>query len=365
MKNLYQNISKVILFAILSVYATSAQNTITIDNTPQSSTQYTTIQAAHDAAVDGDIIYVQPSPTSYGAVTITKPITIIGRSHSEPNNISILSTVNIRSSNVTLKGLFMGGINATSNISGSPISVVKVYECEFSGVTFGAFAAESTVDGFEIRGCVFGSLSQYPDSDNILISNNIIYGSGMSIYSPSTIIISNNIFRYSSNWSFGNQAPGETVILYNNMFITNSSNRTISFSGSGDFNISNCLTYNYGAGDITFTQSGAATFQVNNSYENTDPLFTNVDPLITNSMAGTSTYNSAKRSEDDLTLQATSLAIIDDTVTPRLEYGVFNNGFNFKYLGNPRGLPVLDIVTYDGAIPKNGNINVTIKAKAN
>lgn len=362
--NRYTFCKSLFLF-LLTTFMLQAQNTITIDNTPQSTTQHTTIQQAHDAAADGDIIFVQPSPTSYGAVTITKPITIVGRSHSELNNISNLSSVTIRSSSVTLKGLKISSISASSAVPSTIISGIKIYESEFSSITFGSgYAATTpTLEGIELRGCIFSSFNQYADGQDVLISNNIITG-GISIYSPSTIIVTNNLMRFSSSFSLANQAPGETAIIYNNMFIVNSSTRNVTFSGSGDFNVSNCLTYNYGAGDVNFTQSGSATFQVNNSFENTDPQFTNVDPSNSTSMAGTSTYNSAKRPEDDLTLQATSPAIIDDTVTPRLEYGIFNNGFNFKYLGNPRGLPTMDIVTYDGAIPKNGNINVTISAKA-
>ncbi|QAA80458.1 hypothetical protein EI546_01370 [Aequorivita sp. H23M31] len=45
------------------------------------------------------------------------------------------------------------------------------------------------------------------------------------------------------------------------------------------------------------------------------------------------------------------------------EIGISSN-FNYKYLGNPRGVPAMDIVSYNGTVPKNGTINVTINAKA-
>ena len=46
------------------------------------------------------------------------------------------------------------------------------------------------------------------------------------------------------------------------------------------------------------------------------------------------------------------------------EIGLFSGGFIFKYLGNPKGLPIMDIINWDGTVPQNGNINVTIEATA-
>jgi len=361
MKNQCQNISISLFLTFFSILSFNAQTTITVDNTPQSTTTHKTIQAAIDAATAGDIIYVQASPTSYGTATIDKALTIIGRSHSELNNISNLSTVYIYASDVTMKGLKMAGVTARSNVASTTISNVNIYESEFNALTLGYSNTNYKLDGIVVRGCIFNGINQQITGENVLISNNIIT-STVTIYSPSTIVISNNIFRLTSSLTFNNYAPQETFILYNNMFVNNyGANANITFSGSGDFNVSNCLTYNYDAnGTISF--AGAAPFIVNTTLENTDPLFTNVDSAVYYSLAGPSTYNSATRLEEDLTFQAGSPALTAGGSGSEL--GIFNNGFNFKYLGIPRGLPVLDIVNYDGAVPKDGNINVTISAKA-
>lgn len=358
MKTLYTNITIALL--LLTSLSIKAQTTITVDNTPQSTTTHTTIQAAIDAATAGDIIYVQPSPTSYGTANIDKALTIIGRSHSELNNISTIATANIYASDVTIKGMKMGGVQARSNVASTTISNINIYECEFSGLTLGYSNTTYFLDGIVVRGCIFTGITQYITGENVLISNNIINGSSVSIYSPSTIVMSNNIFRFYTSLNIYNYAPQETFILYNNMFINNYSSGNITLSGSGDFNVSNCLTYNYHAtGTSSFT---GPSFLVNTTLENTDPLFTNVDSAVSTSMAGTGTYNSATRLEEDLTFQAGSPALTAGG--SGTELGIFNNGFNFKYLGIPRGVPVLDIVNYDGAVAKDGNINVTISAKA-
>jgi hypothetical protein len=367
MKNLCQNISKVILFAILSVYATSAQNTITIDNGPQSTTTYKTLQDAVINATAGDIIYVQPSATTYGAATIDKALTIIGRSHSEPSNISLVSTLTINSSNVTIKGLQTSSISVYSLVSQTPITDVKLFEClgaiSAGGITISRL--DIRVDGLEIRGCVITGITCYPEANNIVISNNVIT-STVSMYSPSQIVLANNIFRASGNISIQNNGLiGETLNLSNSMFISNSGSvNTAIFTGASgkDFNLSNNLTYNFGTGDYNFVTSGATVIFQNNTLLNTDPLFTNIDAAVSRSMAGTSSYLASTRIDDDLTLQAGSAKTGG---VGGLEIGIFNNGFNYKYLGNPRGLPTLDIISYDGTVAKDGNINVTIKAKAN
>jgi hypothetical protein len=364
MKTLYVNLSIVYLF--LFTLSLNAQNVITIDNGPQSTTTYTTLQDAVTNATAGDIIYVQPSATTYGSATIDKALTIIGRSHSEPGNISLVTTLTINSSNVTVKGLKTSSINVYSLVSQTPITDVKIYEC-FASIGAGGITnnrLDIRLDGLEIRGCVIGGFTAFNEAKNIVLSNNVI-SSTTSIYWPSQVVFANNIFRPSSSISIQNNGLiGETLNMSNSMFIANSgSDRTATFSGAGqEFNLSNCLTYNFGTGDFNFVASGATVLLQNNILLNTDPLFTNIDTAISTSMAGTGGYNSSIRIEDDLTLQA------GPALTGGVggsEIGVFNNGFNYKNLGNPRGLPTLDIINYDGTVAKDGNINVTIKAKAN
>lgn len=366
-------LKNMLCFAIaISTLSISAQTYITIDNTVQSNTEWTTLQEAIDAAapiVDpaGVIIYIQPSPTSYGVGTIqdiNSALTIVGRSHSETSNVSTVSTINIYSSNVTIKGVNTGGITIRDNVSGGLeadiIKNVKVFECKTGNITVGYVNTTYGADGVEIQGCIMSSLTQYKFSKNILVTNNIITSS-LNIASPTTLLLTKNIFRGTSSFSISNSAPGETLILHDNMFISNYFNDTLIYLSNYDFNINYCLTYNYGAGDVIFTPSGS-TLTVNNTDENTNPLFTNVDPSVTFSFASPNGYNPATRLEDNLTLQAGSPALTRGGGGSEL--GVFANGFNYKNLGNPRGIPVMDILSWDGAAPAGGSITVDISAKA-
>lgn len=356
---------------LLLVSSAMAQTIITIDNNPGSTTTYQTLQDAHDNATAGDIIYVQPSGTSYGTVTIDKSLSIVGRSHSEPGKISEIGSVNLRASNITLKGLSISNINTSSSASAPtppPYSGINIFECKFSSLTIGETNTEgtTTVDNVAIRGNVItSSINVYNDGNDVLISNNILTSSSpLSIYNVATTVVSNNIFKYQSGAiNLYNYANSGTLLLFNNMFIFNYGADAYVRLNYGDFNLSNNLTFNYNGDNIVnFQSQSGGTYIENNTLANTDPLFTNVDASVNQSFAGSSNYDPITRLEDDLTLQTGSPALTGGGGGSQI--GLFNNSFLYKKLGNPRGVPTLDVISYDGAVPKNGNINVTINAKA-
>ena len=67
---------------LFNVITLQAQTTWTVDNTPNSGAQFSSIQAAINAASDGDTIYVQQSDITYNEpgnnIEINKDLTIIG-----------------------------------------------------------------------------------------------------------------------------------------------------------------------------------------------------------------------------------------------------------------------------------------------
>ncbi len=78
------------LFVLLSLVLTFGSldarepRIITVDNKYPSMGEYTTIQAAHDAAQAGDTIYVYPSVIPYSGIEVTKKLTLIGNGWAEP-----------------------------------------------------------------------------------------------------------------------------------------------------------------------------------------------------------------------------------------------------------------------------------------
>lgn len=364
------NTFKTLMICTLLLLGTKAmaQNIITVDNTPGSTATFTGLQAALNSASAGDIIYVQPSAISYGNINIDKAITLTGRSHSEPSKPSIIGGITVRSSNVTLKGLNISNIlHAANGPNTIPFVGLNVFDCAInSSINLGVQAGVqvTTANNIILRGnVIYGTISIFNDAKNVLITNNILTGFGpMNIYNALSSVISNNVFRYNSTSITLNNFDSNPAIMSNNMFIFTFASAGIAGVNlnSGSYTLNNNLTYTFGGGPVNIAGNGNIT--QSNTLANTNPLFTNVDNLSASSFAGPSGYLPGFRLTDDLSLQEASPALTGGTGGS--EIGLFNNGFLYKTLGVPRGIPTLDVLSYDLSVPKNGNINVIIKAKA-
>ncbi len=68
-------LSTLLLCCVLSIYANAT--VFIVDNNPNNTTAYATIQGAIDDASDNDTIYVQPSSNLYDNPLVTKQLVII------------------------------------------------------------------------------------------------------------------------------------------------------------------------------------------------------------------------------------------------------------------------------------------------
>ena len=310
MKNFILKTKKsfIICFLLSSVCA-FAQTTHTVNNNANTSADFTDLQAAIDAAANGDIIYVQQSATSYGEITINKGLTIIGRSNGDASYKSEVGRIYLDA-----------GASNTGNIIRSSITI-------------------------------------YTNTSNVLITNNIILSSALYFYMTDTLLFSNNVFGYYAGVGIYNYASSLLNIsnsIFTSNYYGNNITTTLSNQGGGTIQVDNCLTYDYyGSGSNNFSTGAGITIN-SNVQENIDPLFTAVDVNSSNSIANVGT-NNFDPINDDLTLQAGS-PVIDD--------GLFE-GYNFKNFGTPTGYPSIKVLANSATVPKNGNLSVTIEAKTN
>ena len=136
-----------------------AQNTWTVDNRPGTTAQFTSVQAAHDAAQIGDFIYIHPSSTSYGNISINKQIHLRGIGHNPELANSEFATIGT----ITLRR------NSSTNTT----------------------ASNSTISGLKIQ--TISDLNEAPFS-SILIQNNYITTS-INLYQAYNFIIQGNVFN--------------------------------------------------------------------------------------------------------------------------------------------------------------------------
>jgi hypothetical protein len=219
---------------------------------------YTTIQAAHDAAVAGDIIYVEPSTTSYGNLVATKTLTYIGNGYYIPNNSSSNMPADTRSSQISSMDLNIGSANST--FQGLTISYLTT---KVPNIVFDRCKIESQ---FNLQ--YFGSPYATSIPDNITVKNCYL---GTQVYGNSSIPISSGYSRYASGLlirnciSAGTSLVGlvENAVLINNTVAGNLS------SGATNSVFSNNLIMPTTLGPIlSLTSIIACSFSSNITFDN-------------------------------------------------------------------------------------------------
>ena len=141
------------LALVMIANLSNAQTIYRCNNDPNvtlSPNMFRTLQAAHDAAIAGDIIYIEPSVLalngsgylSYGDLTCTKTLKIIGNGYEHSNNTSItqpffngsslVGTLTIKSTATAteLKGL-TNAVNSYSNIEAQNVKVTGCQGFQF------------------------------------------------------------------------------------------------------------------------------------------------------------------------------------------------------------------------------------------
>jgi len=362
----------IVLWIIILFLNTRANAQIIVDNNVGVNAQYSDLQLAIDEASNGDVIYVHPSNTNYGSITINKSLTLIGKSHSETGvEISRVNDITIvpSGSGTTLKGLRvfilnLTGENGTSFASNAqPVENITIERCKLTGSLYGGNINGSTAgieyynadethqkgastNNITIRGNIFTN-KVYLDGTNTTFSHNFIQKTETIVFRPQSTILNHNIFTISSGSNvirnYGSSIA--KVLVQNCIFLAQASNRTITVSES---QFDNCLTYNYGAGELNF--GSETSMLTNNILLNTDPLFSDATGV---NFSSTNNY----------TLQAGSPAI--GAGLNGEDMGLFGNGYTFNNIGTPANYPTVTITNSTAAIPSGGTLSVTITGKAN
>jgi hypothetical protein len=204
---------------------------------------YVTAQAAHDAAVSGDTIHIEPSGVTYGVLTITKQLVIIGNgyflglatSNFNPNlqantGSSMLDYIylNAGSSNSTITGISIAYFQIASDASTLNNLTIKrnriINNFTFQGTVSNSKITQNYIDAipygygalsnFLLANNIMSFAPQFDANDNGVVENNIINlgGAGYGVNLPNCII-RNNI----ECAGFGGNFSGATV--QNNMSV--------------------------------------------------------------------------------------------------------------------------------------------------
>ncbi len=174
------------------------QHLIRVNNNAGADPDYATIQAANDAASNGDTIYVEGSTTEYAGADISKRLIIIGPGYFLTKNDSTQAN--------GLEAKITGSVDFNAGSGGSIIT-----GCFVSNINLGA-------DNLIITRCNVSYISQNVTIvNNILIVQNYVTGISLQTYKITNSIIANNItdFIYCSYSSGPLQIINNTVTGYN------------------------------------------------------------------------------------------------------------------------------------------------------
>ncbi len=356
---------KKILLLILALcpILTFSQNIFRVNNTSGviGENVYANLQDAHDAASDGDIIYVEPSPEEYPQATLTKPITIIGNGYFlQENNIEIEDNLESRISSITLPynegNPSLNASNSTfyglsiGTISADRISNVQLERCLVGDLETGSYSGSCSA--WTIKKCyvynLYGSKTSFYLSSSFLITNNIIRNV-LAGYSFSTI--ANNTFGFGSGNSMG---AIKNSIMSNNIMIAGSCLESEGgCNHSPDYGPSNSISNNI----VVFDDEGGTKVPVYN-LPNDNGNISGEDLLATFLLAKNPMFIESK--DSDLQLAASSPA--KGIGTGGVDAGAFGGADPYVISGQIPFPIIKNFITTgvgNSAVPLNVNITIT------
>jgi hypothetical protein len=296
---------------------------------------FTTAQAAHNAAASGDTIMIEPSATTYGSLNVTKKLIIFGVGY----------YLNVANPNSPItKNSLISGPSFNTGSSGSVIAGM-VHDGVF---TMGINASNITI----IRNAGF-PISLGNNINNILINSNMNIGvTAKNISSSSNVIIANNFLSYVDI-----DATPIGVVVSNNVFYSSIKCLGQIFSNNIFMNGSTPdITSSIVSNNIDCRLPGSTGFGTSNGNKG------NISPQDV-FVGGTVNGNNFTVSYDgDLVLKATSPA--KAAGIGGVDCGMFGGSSPYVLSGLPP-VPLLTKFVSSGIGSNTTPIQITISAKSN
>lgn len=206
-----------------------------VNNITGINANYTDVNTAINAGTTlaGDTIHIEPSPASYGNISVSKRVVIIGNGYfltGTGSNAGLQANTNTSYANYFD---FLAGSRG-SVVEGMQASVIYLEEHQITvkrnNITSWTYIYPGCDSCYIQQNCFSGVYySGAPVANRIVVTNNVFATYGYGIYWPSTVsgVIENNTFVYYSYmqvWNAqidNNVYAGGSVQLNNNVFFNN------------------------------------------------------------------------------------------------------------------------------------------------
>lgn len=320
------------------------------------------LQDAVNAASEGDVIYVVPSPSSYGDIIIDKGVTLFGigiRPEKDLGLDSYVDRLDINASNIRISGIE----SIDTWYLGWTLNGVELTNLTFENCRFGRLRMRSN-NGVSLS--------------NMLVRNNVVVADGgtfdaknFELYVTSNVTITNNYIITTCCSNSGTLATG--VIFTNNIFAYSG---TTGNSGNTFTGVNGCtFEYNifFGSWQTVPTNSFNNTFNYNLSFGNADNTFTQIGD--TNGNTGTGNVADGDPMFTNLTLSTAATWSNGYDLTPLPGSAALNIDGSGGTAGVTGGLtpwdpeatllPTIQAIALPSTIPAGTDLPITIKAKGN
>ncbi len=347
--------NKILLTPILCLlHLVLSATTHTVSNAAHLPAQFSTIQSAHDAASAGDTLLISATGMSYGDLTLTKQLSIIGSTFI-PGLAAQLSTVYFAGAScdgTLLQSIYLGSVQIPTGITQTNFSNHIIRRCYISSIYVATDSGTNANHFYNwiIEGCVFYATGStwnmntsygYSRFENFTFRNNVFNGILLDLKYCS---LKNNVFLGSN--------PGESCVG-GLEFCTFANNIVYGKGAAGGQNNVYNNNVTFGATNNSFDiPANPSNFPNNigsNNFEGVDPMFMNV------------TANSNFNLNSDYSLQAGSPAI--GAGDNGQDCGVYDGSGIFRMDGEP-DIPVVRSVTIPGGniVPAQSTFQITVNS---
>lgn len=340
-----------LFFPLIIAFNFAYSTVINVDNDPnRPSGYYSNLQLAINNASIGDTIYLYPSNTSYGDITINKRLYVFGSGYSGKTSgyLSRIQTLTLDTAT-----------SPASNPSGSSLQGLTIGEIKCSKPNISNIIISGNFLYYS-----YNVISLKYNCSGWLITNNLIY-SYISIYNNGAIIISNNIFEGGYSYNSGiSQSNAPSVVISHNLFMNfnyfgtvyNASISDNVFICTGEYTSGTQMAHNTFTNNISYRDGATNDYDLppisntgTGNISNTNPMF--VDGTLTGTYVYTKDYH----------LQSSSPA--KAAATDGTEIGPYGGSNSFVW-GGAFTIPKVTMTNITNPVINQATpINVNIKAK--
>jgi hypothetical protein len=343
----------------------------TVDNTPGSAAQYSSIQNAVNAANSGDTILVYGSPNAYGSVNINKKVILIGTAGVDPEvnneNAPVVANINFNA-NSTPNGTVISGFRITGSVSNNGYTVddVGVYNNFFYNTNnyYGIFFYYGSSSNWIVEGNVFQANGQYSffenylnaaSLNNILFKNNYFETSNyyyyIISYGNAAVVFRNNVFIFRGSSGYHLFYGCNNMLLENNIFwFTNNAYTDVTGQQCANCVFNNNIIYNSGGATMTAINAIGNGVSGNNNIMNVDPQFVNF--VLANGFTIGEDYRLASTSPGK------------NAGTDGTDIGLYGANYNWENRKYPKAFPhqaIFNVI--NSSVPQGTPVNVQLKAR--